>query len=177
MGRATRRHRRTRPSFFCRSRPARSSTRRCLEMAGSETLNGSANPITDEGPRASRARIPRRVGSDRAEKVASSAASLYLTMWLSIAAPLPLSSRNFRPAFDALNRRQLAPRLPVILRPHGRRIPAWRKQVPRRLQLACCKQAPRNDRAGSRFLVGFALPADRSSAAVAFAVSDPNRAE
>ncbi len=84
-----------RPSFFCRSRPARSSTRKCLEMAGSETLNGSASPITDEGPRASRARIPRRVGSDRAEKVASSAASLYLTMWLSIAAPLSLSSKNF----------------------------------------------------------------------------------
>ncbi len=99
MGRATRRQRRTRPSFFCRSRPARSSTRRCLEMAGSETLNGSANPITDEGPRASRASMARRVGSDRAEKVASSAASLYLTIWLSITAPLPLSSKNFTQSF------------------------------------------------------------------------------
>ena len=68
-------------------------------MAGSETLNGSASPVTDEGPRASRASMARRVGSDRAEKVASSAASLYLTMWLSIAAPLPLSSRNFAPSF------------------------------------------------------------------------------
>ena len=64
--------------------PARSNTRRCLEMAGGETSNGSASSATVISPVASRAKIARRVGSDNAKKVSSSCADLELTIWLTI---------------------------------------------------------------------------------------------
>lgn len=38
-------------------------------MAGSDMANGSASRVTVDSPRASRARMARRVGSDRAAKV------------------------------------------------------------------------------------------------------------
>jgi hypothetical protein len=38
-------------------------------MAGSETSNGRANPVTDASPSAKRANIARRVGSAKAENV------------------------------------------------------------------------------------------------------------
>ena len=50
-------------------RPARSSTLRCLEMAGRLISNGSASSVTDVSPSASRARMARRVGSASAAKV------------------------------------------------------------------------------------------------------------
>ena len=53
-------------------------------MAGRETANGSASSDTEAFPRARRARIARRVGSARAEKVASSGREEYLTIWLSM---------------------------------------------------------------------------------------------
>ena len=50
--------------------PARSSTFRCLEIAGRLIANGSASSLTEASPSVSRARIARRVGSARAAKVA-----------------------------------------------------------------------------------------------------------
>ena len=50
-------------------RPARSSTLRCLEMAGRLISNGSASSVTEVSPTASRARMARRVGSASAAKV------------------------------------------------------------------------------------------------------------
>src|SRR5437762_6464820 len=53
-------------------RPARSSTRRCLEIAGPLMSNGAESSLTVAGPPVSRARIARRVGSARAANVALS---------------------------------------------------------------------------------------------------------
>lgn len=56
-------------------------------IAGSDTENGRANSLTERcGFSASRASIARRVGSESAAKVRSSAVAvfIYLTMWLSI---------------------------------------------------------------------------------------------
>ena len=53
-------------------RPARSSTFRCFETAGSVMANGSASSVTEASPVASRARIARRVGSASAANVRSS---------------------------------------------------------------------------------------------------------
>jgi hypothetical protein len=53
--------------------------------AGSDIANGVANSLTDRsGSDASRITKARRVGSDSAEKVRSSAGSENLTMWFSI---------------------------------------------------------------------------------------------
>ena len=52
--------------------PASDSTRMWREIAGCEMANGSASSLTVASPSASRARIPRRVGSARAAKVRSS---------------------------------------------------------------------------------------------------------
>ena len=51
--------------------PAFSSTRRCREIAGCDIWNGLASSMTVVSPSARRARMARRVGSERAEKVAS----------------------------------------------------------------------------------------------------------
>src|SRR5580692_10800286 len=61
---------RLRPSRCSRTRCARRSSRRCLEMAGRET--GKAPAISPAGwlPRRSKSRTARRVGSARAWKVA-----------------------------------------------------------------------------------------------------------
>jgi len=56
-------------SFSRSIRPARSSTVRCLEIAGRLMAKGSASSVTEVSPSASRARMARRVGSARAEKV------------------------------------------------------------------------------------------------------------
>ena len=68
-GRARSRHGR-----HCASRPrvispARSSTFRCRDTAGRLIANGAASSVTVASPRASRSRIARRVGSDRAANV------------------------------------------------------------------------------------------------------------
>lgn len=56
--------------------PASDSTSRCFMIAGSDIVNGSANWLTDIASFSlSRARIARRVGSDRALKVRSSGCS------------------------------------------------------------------------------------------------------
>ncbi len=64
-----------RPDLVFSISPASDSTSRCFMMAGSETGKGRANSLTvipsSSSRRASRAR---RVGSDRAAKVRSSAA-------------------------------------------------------------------------------------------------------
>src|SRR5688500_85126 len=72
-------------------RPARSSTRRCLEMAGPLMSNGAESSLTVAGPVASRARIARRVGSARAAKVVLRVSVVmgmsprgYVTTWLYI---------------------------------------------------------------------------------------------
>ena len=61
----------TRPCFFREINPARSRTRKCLEIAGKERSNGWASTVGDERPRDSRSRIARRVGSASAPNVAS----------------------------------------------------------------------------------------------------------
>jgi hypothetical protein len=53
-------------------RPAVSRTLRCFETAGRLMSNGSASSVTVASPLERRARIARRVGSARAEKVAVS---------------------------------------------------------------------------------------------------------
>ncbi len=76
MGAATIRQWWVRPSLRRAISPASSSTRRCLETAGSVIRNGSASSVTeDSGAAASLARIARRVGSERAPNVASRAAT------------------------------------------------------------------------------------------------------
>src|SRR6185503_11471895 len=52
--------------------PAPSSTLRCLEIAGWLMSKGSASSLTEASPDARRDRIARRVGSERAAKIASS---------------------------------------------------------------------------------------------------------
>ena len=59
----------------------------CLEMAGSEVVNGSATWVTVASPRVKRVRIARRVGSARAAKTGSNCLLEYLTMWLTIFPP------------------------------------------------------------------------------------------
>src|SRR5688572_21431773 len=61
-------------------RPARSSTFRCLEMAGWLISNGSASSVTVASPVASRARMARRVGSARAAKVRSRRSEACITV-------------------------------------------------------------------------------------------------
>src|SRR5207244_6652509 len=64
------------------TRPARSSTFRCLEIAGWLIANGSASSVTDALPDARRARIARRVGSARAAKMVSRRCVACITYWL-----------------------------------------------------------------------------------------------
>ncbi len=60
---------------------------------------GAASSLTEVSPRASRARMPRRVESERAANVASSAESKYLTIWFSIVPPETVVKQNLeRPA-------------------------------------------------------------------------------
>jgi hypothetical protein len=60
-----------RPVMLRWRRPADSSTRKCLETAGRDMAKGAAREVTVDSPRARRARMARRVGSERAAKVAS----------------------------------------------------------------------------------------------------------
>lgn len=70
MGAAVSSHDTTRPFFDRRISLASESTSRCFMIAGSETGNGFAISLTDIASwPASRARIARRVGSDKAAKV------------------------------------------------------------------------------------------------------------
>ncbi len=84
MGPASRRHRRTLPSFSCVKRPAFPSTLRCLEMAGSDMSNGRASSVTVRGRSANRVSMVRRVVSLNAENTALRHSSEDLTIWLSI---------------------------------------------------------------------------------------------
>jgi hypothetical protein len=71
MGAAVSSHDTTRPFFERRISFASASTSRCFITAGSETGNGLAISLTDmPSCSASRARMARRVGSDRAANVA-----------------------------------------------------------------------------------------------------------
>src|SRR5437867_5000751 len=63
-------------------RPARSSTLRCLEMAGWLMAKGLARSVTEASPEARRARIARRVGSASAAKVASRRWADGIASWL-----------------------------------------------------------------------------------------------
>ena len=56
--------------------PACSSTLRCREIAGCDTVNGAANSATEASPWVSRVRIARRVGSASAPKTASRCSSV-----------------------------------------------------------------------------------------------------
>src|SRR5215217_6017897 len=58
--------------------------RTCLSRTGIEISKAWLSSLMVAGPRASRSRIRRRVGSDSAEKVRSS--TEYLTIWLTVAA-------------------------------------------------------------------------------------------
>jgi len=80
-GLARRRHGRRCASRPREIRPARSSTLRCLEIAGWVIANGLARSVTDASPDARRARIARLVGSASAAKVASRrwGADLFIT--------------------------------------------------------------------------------------------------
>jgi hypothetical protein len=64
-----------RPSRSRVTSPARSSTRRCLEIAGADISNGSASSRTLAAPVARRSSIFRRAECDSAPKIASSASS------------------------------------------------------------------------------------------------------
>src|SRR5215218_6543294 len=57
--------------------------RTCLSRPGKVMSKGWASSLMVAGPRASRSRMWRRVGSDSAEKVRSS--TEYLTIWLTVA--------------------------------------------------------------------------------------------
>src|SRR4029453_6395194 len=60
-------------------------TSRCFMIAGSDTGKGRASSLTEIVSRSSSwASSARRVASESAAKVRSSAVSLYLTMWLSL---------------------------------------------------------------------------------------------
>ena len=61
------------PSRLLVIRPARSSTDRCLEMAGMVRSNGAASSPTVASPWARRSKMARRVGSASAAKVVLSA--------------------------------------------------------------------------------------------------------
>src|SRR5271168_2324221 len=65
MGCAARRQRWTRPVMLRWSRPADSRMRKCLETAGRDMAKGAASDVTVDSPRARRARMARRVGSER----------------------------------------------------------------------------------------------------------------
>src|SRR5438132_4245789 len=79
IGAATSCSRWTRPSRWRLTRPASSSTRRCLPIAGGEIETGADSSPTEASPRASRVRTARRVGWLRAEKTVSRVADL--TEW------------------------------------------------------------------------------------------------
>jgi hypothetical protein len=70
-----------RPVLVRATSPASLSTSRCFMIAGNDMANGLASSLT-ERPSLSlnRASSARRVGSERAAKVRSSAMSPYLTM-------------------------------------------------------------------------------------------------
>src|SRR5690348_5492037 len=70
-------------------RPASSSTFTCLDAPANVISKGSASSPIDFSPSARLASIPRRVGSDRALKVAS---SRFSTMWFRIVSPDRLST-------------------------------------------------------------------------------------
>jgi len=55
---------------------------------------GAASSLTEVSPCASRARMPRRVESERAANVASSAESKYLTIRFSIVRPATFVKRD-----------------------------------------------------------------------------------
>src|SRR5260221_31017 len=80
-GLASRRRGRRWASWPREIRPARSSTLRCLEMAGWDMEKGLASSFTEASPEARRARMARRVGSARAAKVASSCSEELITIW------------------------------------------------------------------------------------------------
>jgi hypothetical protein len=64
----------TRPLLLRATRPASDSTSRCFMIAGSDIGNGRASSLTDSPSLSpSRASIARRVGSESAAKVRSSA--------------------------------------------------------------------------------------------------------
>ena len=71
-------------SFPLVIKPARSSTLRCLEMAGRLMSKGSASSVTVASPRARRSRIARRVGSARAGKDRVEILSLHRVVTLSV---------------------------------------------------------------------------------------------
>src|SRR6516225_10973981 len=85
--------------------PARSSTARCLVIAGAEIGNGAANSLTEQGPPVSRVTIARRVGSASAPKISSSASAR------SGAASRSGASRGRAAVFILLLGRWRAPRL------------------------------------------------------------------
>src|SRR6187431_1161756 len=60
--------------------PARSSTRRCFEIAGWLSSNGAAKSFTDASPLARRARMARLVGSARAANVTLSGSGCCLSI-------------------------------------------------------------------------------------------------
>ncbi len=73
MGFAVNRHATVRPVFSRVIRPASDRTSRCFITAGSDISNGFASALTETlSASPSRSSRPRRVGSARAAKVASS---------------------------------------------------------------------------------------------------------
>jgi len=89
MGLAFSRHITVRPIFLREMSPASDSTLRCFKIAGSDIEKGSASSLTDKpvDSDSSLANSARRVASERAPKVRSSAGFKYLTIKLSFGAP------------------------------------------------------------------------------------------
>jgi hypothetical protein len=72
-------------------------------MAGSDMSKGRASSVTEASPRASRRRIARRVGSERAEKIVSSDCEEYLTIWLIIPGSPQAVKRRREETFEYVN--------------------------------------------------------------------------
>jgi len=109
---------------WCRTRPARSRTRRCLHTAGPLMSNGRDSSFTFAGPAASRFKIARRVGSASAANVWLNA-SACITRWLPnrmvrldarrIASHRPRPDRSRRAKREADREHPAFPRIPLHL--------------------------------------------------------------
>src|SRR5215467_285800 len=84
MGPAARRKRCVRPSLRCRISSACSSTRKCLEIAGTEIEKGRASSVPEASPCDRRSKMARRVGSASAKKTVVSCSAESLTIQLII---------------------------------------------------------------------------------------------
>ncbi len=115
MGSASSRHATVRPVLLRATRPASDRTSRCFIIAGKDTGNGAASSLIERpGSCASRITSARRVGSERAAKVRSSAGPLHLTIWLSVAGTALLSIGDRRIEREEKGSAKALPKSPQV---------------------------------------------------------------